>query len=164
MHTHVHARAQTCKVEAVVHQAFQRISRHEVTSLNLERKTISPAAALAQAECPPLARCYRTHLSSTGRPSGQLSVEPVCECSDVMPQNDIHSPQATVREALWFSARLRLGPEVNNAACARFISEVPSFLGPFGDAGSPLAIDSWRRKAEHCADAELCRQTLGRRS
>ena len=30
--------------------------------------------------------------------------------------------QATVREALWFSARLRLGPEINNRACGKFIA------------------------------------------
>jgi len=33
-------------------------------------------------------------------------------------------PQATVKEALWFSARLRLGPEISNAECGHFISEV----------------------------------------
>jgi hypothetical protein len=31
-----------------------------------------------------------------------------------------------VKEALWFSARLRLGPETNNRACGRFIAGVVS--------------------------------------
>jgi ABC-type multidrug transport system ATPase subunit len=30
-------------------------------------------------------------------------------------QMDIHSPSATVEEALWFSGRLRLPPSVSNA-------------------------------------------------
>ena len=35
-----------------------------------------------------------------------------------------------MREALWFSARLRLGPQVSNADCARFISEVWHWTPP----------------------------------
>ena len=39
-------------------------------------------------------------------------------------QYDLHSPQSTVGEALWFSARLRLAPEVSNATMYSFMQEV----------------------------------------
>lgn len=39
-------------------------------------------------------------------------------------QFDLHSPQSTVGEALWFSARLRLAPEVTNATMKAFTAEV----------------------------------------
>ena len=43
-------------------------------------------------------------------------------------QNDLHSPQATIKEALWFSARLRLGPEVSNKVMWGFIYQVGAAL------------------------------------
>ena len=43
-------------------------------------------------------------------------------------QNDLHSPQATIKEALWFSARLRLGPEVSNKVMWGFIYQVGAVL------------------------------------
>ena len=39
-------------------------------------------------------------------------------------QFDIHSPQTTVQEALWFSASLRLSPDVNTATRKAFMQEV----------------------------------------
>ena len=39
-------------------------------------------------------------------------------------QFDIHSPQSTVGEALWFSARTRLAPEVSNSTMNAFFAEV----------------------------------------
>ena len=41
-----------------------------------------------------------------------------------MEQSDIHSPQATVEEALWFSARLRLTRDTSNKVMWAFIYEV----------------------------------------
>ncbi len=66
-------------------------------------------------------------------------------------QNDIHSPQATVREALWFSARLRLGPEVSNGDCARFISEVWRRAAP--PPPPPLALPASLRSASASCSA-----------
>lgn len=43
-----------------------------------------------------------------------------------MEQSDIHSPQATVEEALWFSARLRLTRDTSNKVMWAFIYEVCS--------------------------------------
>ncbi len=40
-----------------------------------------------------------------------------------MEQFDIHSPQATVKEALWFSARLRLTNDISNRELWAFIRE-----------------------------------------
>lgn len=39
-------------------------------------------------------------------------------------QFDIHSPQSTVGEALWFSARLRLAPDVTTSTMKMFMQEV----------------------------------------
>ncbi|EIE26053.1 ATP-binding cassette transporter [Coccomyxa subellipsoidea C-169] len=44
--------------------------------------------------------------------------------SGYVEQSDIHSPQATVEEALWFSARLRLSKDINNKRMWAFIHEV----------------------------------------
>jgi len=44
--------------------------------------------------------------------------------SGYVEQSDIHSPQATVEEALWFSARLRLTRETSNKVMWAFIYEV----------------------------------------
>ena len=48
--------------------------------------------------------------------------------SGYVEQSDIHSPQATVEEALWFSARLRLTRETSNKVMWAFIYEVSSFV------------------------------------
>ena len=42
-------------------------------------------------------------------------------------QFDIHSPQSTIGEALWFSANLRLSPDVSSSARRAFVKEVGSF-------------------------------------
>jgi len=69
------------------------------------------------------------HITGDVRVNGHPQVHSTfARISGYCEQNDIHSPQATVHEALWFSARLRLGPEVNNADCARFISEVMALV------------------------------------
>ena len=39
-------------------------------------------------------------------------------------QFDIHSPQSTVAESLWFSARLRLSPDVPGSTRKAFMQEV----------------------------------------
>ena len=44
--------------------------------------------------------------------------------SGYVEQNDIHSPQTTVREALQYSASLRLGPEVGRERTEDFVDEV----------------------------------------
>ena len=44
--------------------------------------------------------------------------------SGYVEQSDIHSPQATVEEALWFSARLRLTRDTSNKVMWAFIYEV----------------------------------------
>lgn len=44
--------------------------------------------------------------------------------SGYVEQFDVHSPQATVKEALWFSARLRLAPDIDNRALADFLDQV----------------------------------------
>ena len=49
-----------------------------------------------------------------------------------MEQSDIHSPQATVEEALWFSARLRLTRDTSNKVMWAFIYEVCTGLQPSG--------------------------------
>ena len=46
--------------------------------------------------------------------------------SGYVEQSDIHSPQATVEEALWFSARLRLTRDTPNKVMWAFIYEVRS--------------------------------------
>lgn len=52
--------------------------------------------------------------------------------SGYVEQYDIHSPQATVKEALWFSARLRLSNAIKNSELWDFIGEVKSlFYSPF---------------------------------
>lgn len=54
----------------------------------------------------------------------------ICTCNFVLNhvsalQNDIHSPQTTVREALTFSASLRLtGVKLDNRAIADFVDEI----------------------------------------
>lgn len=44
--------------------------------------------------------------------------------SGYVEQNDIHSPQTTVCEALQYSAGLRLGPEVGRERTEDFVDEV----------------------------------------
>jgi len=44
--------------------------------------------------------------------------------SGYVEQFDIHSPQATVKEALWFSARLRLTNDISNKELWAFIRQV----------------------------------------
>lgn len=44
--------------------------------------------------------------------------------SGYVEQTDIHSPHTTVREAVQFSARLRLPPLVDDAALPSFVDEV----------------------------------------
>ena len=44
--------------------------------------------------------------------------------SGYVEQTDIHSPQSTVKEALWFSARLRLSDDISNRELWDFIGEV----------------------------------------
>ena len=44
--------------------------------------------------------------------------------SGYVEQFDIHSPQATILEALWFSARLRQPNDIDNGALSVFIHEV----------------------------------------
>ena len=48
--------------------------------------------------------------------------------SGYVEQSDIHSPQATVEEALWFSARLRLTRETSNKVMWAFIYEVSALV------------------------------------
>ena len=43
--------------------------------------------------------------------------------SGYVEQFDIHSPQATVKEALWFSARLRLTNDIGNSELWAFIRQ-----------------------------------------
>ena len=43
--------------------------------------------------------------------------------SGYVEQFDIHSPQATVKEALWFSARLRLTNDISNKELWTFIRQ-----------------------------------------
>ena len=50
--------------------------------------------------------------------------------------------QATVREALWFSARLRLGREVDNAAMWSFVNQVLYLVD--GVASSPALLAAHR--------------------
>ncbi len=47
-----------------------------------------------------------------------------------MEQFDIHSPQATILEALWFSARLRQPNEIDKNALSVFIQEVRELTDP----------------------------------
>jgi ABC-type sugar transport system ATPase subunit len=56
-----------------------------------------------------------------GRPKVQATFARV---AGYVEQTDVHSPSATVHEALLFSARLRFGREVDNATCAAFVEEV----------------------------------------
>ncbi|XVF05337.1 hypothetical protein REPUB_Repub05bG0163600 [Reevesia pubescens] len=44
--------------------------------------------------------------------------------SGYVEQNDIHSPQVTVEESLWFSSSLRLPKEINKAQRREFVEEV----------------------------------------
>jgi hypothetical protein len=44
--------------------------------------------------------------------------------SGYVEQFDIHSPQATILEALWFSARLRQPNDISNSELGVFIREV----------------------------------------
>ena len=44
--------------------------------------------------------------------------------SGYVEQFDIHSPQATILEALWFSARLRQPNDISNSELSVFIREV----------------------------------------
>ena len=64
--------------------------------------------------------CTSSHSASTAVSPGLpaiLHVKPMLHLQQsalaCLVQNDLHSPQATIKEALWFSARLRLGPEVS---------------------------------------------------
>ena len=50
--------------------------------------------------------------------------------SGYVEQYDIHSPQATVKEALWFSARLRLSNAIKNSELWGFIGEVNRLFHP----------------------------------
>ena len=58
----------------------------------------------------------------------QASLQPPQSALACLVQNDLHSPQATIKEALWFSARLRLGPEVSNKVMWGFIYQVGAAL------------------------------------
>ena len=55
--------------------------------------------------------------------------------SGYVEQFDIHSPQATVKEALWFSARLRLTNDISNKELWAFIRQVrrPGLAKPWAD-------------------------------
>ncbi|XP_058109090.1 ABC transporter G family member 31-like [Magnolia sinica] len=48
--------------------------------------------------------------------------------SGYVEQNDIHSPQVTVEESLWFSASLRLPKEVNKEKRLEFVEEVMALV------------------------------------
>ena len=50
--------------------------------------------------------------------------------SGYVEQSDLHSPQTTVAEALWFSSRLRLPPSVSRAAVLAFTQRVRLPPGP----------------------------------
>lgn len=75
-------------------------------------------------------------LSAGGRIAGEVRINGYpqeqktwARVSGYVEQSDIHSPQATVEEALWFSARLRLTRETSNKVMWAFIYEVsPSVL------------------------------------
>ena len=43
-------------------------------------------------------------------------------------QADLHSPQTTVAEALWFSSRLRLPPAVSRAEVLAFTEQVSALM------------------------------------
>eukprot|EP00891_Asterochloris_glomerata_P006227 jgi/Astpho2/6227/Aster-03635 len=68
---------------------------------------------------------------TSGRVTGEVKVNghpqvasTFTRVSGYVEQNDLHSPQATIKEALWFSARLRLGPEVSNKVMWGFIYQL----------------------------------------
>lgn len=63
---------------------------------------------------------YHAHVLQ-GFPKEQKSFARV---SGYVEQSDIHSPQTTVREALQYSASLRLGPEVSRERREAFVDEV----------------------------------------
>ena len=44
--------------------------------------------------------------------------------SGYVEQFDVHSPQATVKEALWFSARLRLTNDISDRELWQFLRQV----------------------------------------
>ena len=75
---------------------------------------ISPPATLAGILNP-------ESLRPQGFPKEQKSFARI---SGYVEQNDIHSPQTTVREALVYSASLRLGPEVSRDRSEDFVDEV----------------------------------------
>ncbi|XP_077238697.1 pleiotropic drug resistance 3 isoform X4 [Tasmannia lanceolata] len=54
--------------------------------------------------------------------------ETFARISGYVEQNDIHSPQVTVEESLWFSASLRLPKEVSNEKQREFVEEVMSLV------------------------------------
>ncbi|KAK4275171.1 hypothetical protein QN277_018300 [Acacia crassicarpa] len=59
------------------------------------------------------------------RISGHLKVQQTfARISGYVEQNDIHSPQVTVEESLWFSASLRLPKEVSQESKREFVEEV----------------------------------------
>lgn len=69
--------------------------------------------------------------SAAGRITGEIKVNGFKQdlrtfkrVSGYCEQFDIHSPQTTVQEALWFSASLRLSPDVNTATRKAFMQEV----------------------------------------
>ena len=67
--------------------------------------------------------------------------------SGYVEQTDVHSPQATVKEALWFSARLRLPHSVHNRRMWNFIEEVR----PFWQARTTSILLCYRMVSVQCA-------------
>lgn len=69
--------------------------------------------------------------SAVGRITGEIKVngfkqdlQTFKRVSGYCEQFDIHSPQTTVIEALWFSASLRLSPTVDSSTRSAFVQEV----------------------------------------
>ena len=71
-------------------------------------------------------------------------------------QTDIHSPQSTVQESLWFSARLRLSPDVPSAKRKAFMEEV-RFLSITHTSRetTSLCVDSVDTLQAHCKVTRL---------
>lgn len=84
-----------------------------------------------------------------GHPKDQSSFARV---SGYVEQNDIHSPQTTVREALQFSAHLRLPSDTGRATVEDFVDEVACPLQPplalTGRAPHPFLASDFRSSLE----------------
>lgn len=105
----------------------------------IAHKTASPAYSILSKTNAHSTHPYRQQLTCAGLPGGRTEAtvrvngfpqdaRTFTRSSGYVEQTDLHSPQTTVAEALWFSSRLRLPPSVKRSAVLRFNQRVSTQL------------------------------------